>query len=85
MLSDRPYRPGLPLDRVVRYIADQAGQGFDPQVAAAFLRITGDVQNEVQTGAAAALRRRAYFRTNSCNRGKTKLPAASSTTLTWQV
>jgi putative nucleotidyltransferase with HDIG domain len=46
MLSDRPYRAGLPLDRVVRYIAEQAGHGFDPHVAAAFLRIVGDVQTK---------------------------------------
>ncbi len=44
MLSDRPYRAGLPLDRVTRYIADHAGRAFDPQVAAAFLRIVGDVR-----------------------------------------
>jgi putative nucleotidyltransferase with HDIG domain len=44
MLSDRPYRAGIPLEFVTRYIADQAGHAFDPQVAAAFLRIVGDVR-----------------------------------------
>jgi putative nucleotidyltransferase with HDIG domain len=48
MLSDRPYREGLPLERVVRYIADQAGIAFDPQVAAAFLRIVGEVRTQYE-------------------------------------
>jgi putative nucleotidyltransferase with HDIG domain len=48
MLSDRPYRGGIPLDRVARYIADQAGHAFDPQVAAAFLRIVGEVRTQYE-------------------------------------
>jgi HD-GYP domain-containing protein (c-di-GMP phosphodiesterase class II) len=48
MLSDRPYRQGIPIDRVVRYIADQSGHHFDPDVVAAFLRIVGDVRVQYQ-------------------------------------
>jgi putative nucleotidyltransferase with HDIG domain len=44
MLSDRPYRQGIPIDIVVRYIADQSGHHFDPHVVVAFLRIVGDVR-----------------------------------------
>jgi len=48
MLSERPYREGIPLDRVTRYIADQSGHLFDPQVTAAFLRIAGDVKTQYE-------------------------------------
>jgi putative nucleotidyltransferase with HDIG domain len=46
MLSDRPYRSGIPMRRVVRHIADQRGRHFDPQVVDAFLRIVGDVRTQ---------------------------------------
>lgn len=39
MTSDRPYRKGLPLERVVSEIHDFSGTQFDPTVASAFLRI----------------------------------------------
>ncbi len=38
MTSDRPYRRALPLDRALAEIRDLAGQQFDPEVSAAFLR-----------------------------------------------
>jgi putative nucleotidyltransferase with HDIG domain len=48
MVSDRPYRPGIPFDHVVRYVADQAGRGFDPQVVDAFLKIVGNVRAQYE-------------------------------------
>ncbi len=37
--SDRPYRKGWPDEEVYKYIIDQMGKHFDPQVAEAFLRL----------------------------------------------
>jgi HAMP domain-containing protein len=42
LLSQRPYRPGWPLDAVIAYIAERAGQQFDPAIVEAFLQICGD-------------------------------------------
>ena len=39
MASDRPYRKGMSLDEVVAEVKRCAGTQFDPQVAAAFVRI----------------------------------------------
>ena len=39
LTNDRPYRPAWPAERVRRFIQDQAGTHFDPNVAAAFLRL----------------------------------------------
>jgi PAS domain S-box-containing protein/putative nucleotidyltransferase with HDIG domain len=40
--SDRPYRQAWKKDRVIRYIQDQAGKHFDPQIVSLFLReLTG--------------------------------------------
>jgi HD-GYP domain-containing protein (c-di-GMP phosphodiesterase class II) len=35
--SDRPYRKAWPKEEVVRYIQEQSGQHFDPEVVRAFL------------------------------------------------
>ncbi|MFH1446705.1 MAG: HD domain-containing phosphohydrolase, partial [Chloroflexota bacterium] len=37
LLSDRPYRPAFSKDRALKYIKDQPGKHFDPQVVKAFL------------------------------------------------
>jgi len=37
LLSDRPYRPAFSKDRALKYIKDQPGKHFDPQVVEAFL------------------------------------------------
>lgn len=37
--SDRPYRAGWPPEQIYRYIQDQSGTHFDPQVVDAFLRL----------------------------------------------
>lgn len=39
MVSDRPYRRGLPVEEACRIIRDGAGTQFDPRAAEAFLRI----------------------------------------------
>lgn len=40
--SDRPYRPGLPLEDVIAYIRDRTGRQFDPKVVEAFLRVVAE-------------------------------------------
>ncbi len=39
MTSDRPYRKALPLERVVEEVGAFSGTQFDPEVAAAFIRL----------------------------------------------
>jgi response regulator RpfG family c-di-GMP phosphodiesterase len=39
LLSDRPYRPAWPKEKVMEYIREQAGRHFDPQVVEVFLRV----------------------------------------------
>ncbi len=48
LCSDRPYRQGWPLQRVLKHIRDGAGTHFDPQVVAAFLKIHPPIE---ETGA----------------------------------
>lgn len=40
--SDRPYRPGWPVEKIREYIREQSGQHFDPQVVEAFLSMMDD-------------------------------------------
>ena len=39
--SDRPYRKGWSDEEVYKYISDQTGKHFDPQIAEAFLGLMG--------------------------------------------
>jgi HD-GYP domain-containing protein (c-di-GMP phosphodiesterase class II) len=39
LCSDRPYRKGWPIERVLNHIRDGAGSHFDPQVVEAFLQL----------------------------------------------
>jgi len=39
LISDRPYRPGWELSRVLEYMMEEAGKQFDPVVVQAFFRI----------------------------------------------
>ena len=39
LLSDRPYRPAWPVEKVRQYLADQTGIHFDPQIVEHFLTI----------------------------------------------
>lgn len=42
LTSDRPYRPAWPQNEVRRYLLEQCGKHFDPQVVDAFLEMKGD-------------------------------------------
>jgi len=42
MVSDRPYRRGMPLDRIVEELQRGAGKQFDPHVVAVFLTLLAD-------------------------------------------
>ena len=39
MITDRPYRAGMPLARVLQVLAEEAGQRLDPAVVATFCRM----------------------------------------------
>jgi HD-GYP domain-containing protein (c-di-GMP phosphodiesterase class II) len=39
LCSDRPYRKAWPIEQVRRYIRQQAGQHFDPEIADRFLQL----------------------------------------------
>lgn len=39
LISDRPYRPGMPIERVMQIIEEGAGKQFDPHVVEVFRRI----------------------------------------------
>ena len=39
LISDRPYRPGMPVERVIRLIEEGVGTQFDPAVVDAFLGV----------------------------------------------
>ena len=39
MASDRPYRRGMPLDEIIAEVQRCAGRQFDPDIAAAFIRV----------------------------------------------
>jgi len=41
-MSDRPYRPAWPLDKVKEYIRERSGTEFDPQVVETFFRYMED-------------------------------------------
>ncbi len=45
LISDRPYRPAWPEEKVLDYIRDQSGKQFDPQVVEAFLEFLGKSKN----------------------------------------
>ena len=42
MVSDRPYRSGLPFDTAVQELRVNSGSQFDPDVVAAFLEVLED-------------------------------------------
>jgi putative nucleotidyltransferase with HDIG domain len=49
MTSDRPYRKGMPPDMAFAEVEKQAGKQFDPECAAAFLRIRQRIVAEMQS------------------------------------
>jgi len=46
LMSDRPYRPAWPLDKVKEYIRERSGTEFDPQVVETFFRYMEDEASE---------------------------------------
>jgi PAS domain S-box-containing protein/putative nucleotidyltransferase with HDIG domain len=40
--SDRPYRPAWPKEKILRYLKEQTGKDFDPDVTEAFLKLLGE-------------------------------------------
>jgi len=48
LLSDRPYRAGLPLERAVEMLCKKRGTAFDPQVVDAMLEILPRMQAELE-------------------------------------
>jgi HD-GYP domain-containing protein (c-di-GMP phosphodiesterase class II) len=46
LCSDRPYRKGWPIERVLNHIRDSAGSHFDPEVVEAFLQLHLDDDEE---------------------------------------
>ncbi len=49
LLSDRPYRPGWPVEKVRQYLREQAGHHFDPRVVESFLAMDWKVPLPVDT------------------------------------
>jgi HD-GYP domain-containing protein (c-di-GMP phosphodiesterase class II) len=52
MASDRPYRTGMPLNKIINEIRGCAGKQFDPAVAAAFIRIAERERDQLVTNSA---------------------------------
>jgi HD-GYP domain-containing protein (c-di-GMP phosphodiesterase class II) len=48
MVSDRPYRAGLPWEAAVQELRDNAGTQFDPDVVQAFLGVLSERQTQVR-------------------------------------
>jgi HD-GYP domain-containing protein (c-di-GMP phosphodiesterase class II) len=43
MSSDRPYRKGMPVEKVEEIFRNGAGQQWDPEVIAAYFRVRGEI------------------------------------------
>jgi len=39
LISDRPYRPGMPIEKVIQIISEGVGKQFDPRVVEVFRRV----------------------------------------------
>ncbi len=48
LYSNRPYRQGWPLQRVLKYIRNASGSHFDPEVVKAFLEINPAIEEETE-------------------------------------
>jgi putative nucleotidyltransferase with HDIG domain len=46
LVSDRPYRPGMPLERVLGIIESERGKKYDPRVVDAFLKVVSRMQDK---------------------------------------
>jgi putative two-component system response regulator len=49
LTSDRPYRRAMPEEDVLKYLKDQSGKHFDPQVAELFFKIIKQISTEYVT------------------------------------
>jgi putative nucleotidyltransferase with HDIG domain len=54
LISDRPYRAGLPREKVIGFIREDTGTKFDPIVVKAFLEVMAQEDMEMQSQAEAA-------------------------------
>jgi HAMP domain-containing protein len=54
LISDRPYRAGLPREKVIGFIREDTGTKFDPNVVKAFLEVMAQEDMELQSQAEAA-------------------------------
>jgi len=52
MISDRPYRPALPLEHALKEIRDMAGTQFDPSVVKAALSLPRELWEQFKAGSA---------------------------------
>jgi len=55
LISDRPYRAGLPREQVIDFIREDTGTKFDPTVVKAFLEVMAQEDMELQSQAEAAV------------------------------
>jgi HD-GYP domain-containing protein (c-di-GMP phosphodiesterase class II) len=55
MSSDRPYRPGMPEDKIRKIFSEGSAKQWDPQVVAAFFAVYNDIRNIVQQQPAASV------------------------------
>jgi response regulator RpfG family c-di-GMP phosphodiesterase len=46
LLSDRPYRPGWHIDKVLEYIQSQSGTHFDPMAVELFMELISRTDSE---------------------------------------
>ncbi len=49
LISDRPYRAGLPREKVIGFITEDSGTKFDPNVVKAFLEVMAQEDMELQS------------------------------------
>ena len=52
LASDRPYRPGMPITRVMTILAEGEGKQFDPQVLKVFRAMLADERHEIRKAGA---------------------------------
>ena len=49
LISDRPYRAGLPREKVIGFIKEDSGNKYDPKVVEAFLEVMAQEDRELQS------------------------------------
>lgn len=61
MISDRPYRPGMPPDRVQAIFREESGKQWDAEVVAAFFAIYDDIRGVTDDGPDCSLELEAWL------------------------